>query len=431
MATDTHSAASRDAFAQLESLRRFVGAPGEFWPAFLALIPSLIPATDAMLLARAHGPEGGGEWKDHHSWPPATRLPAALRAERGAAERLYLSAEGDGHGSSEAHGWIATRIESGETNRTAVLVVQLPPGADSADALTRLRLLADAPLLFQATRALDQARQDASRFAVTLDLLVLLNAQTRFAAAGMTLCNELAARFAADRVSFGWLKNHAVRMQAVSHTENFGKQMAVVATIEEAMDEAADQDEEIPWPAPPESRAVCAAHEALARTESSGHALSLPLRLGGEVIGAVLLERAASAFTPREVQTLRLLCDQVARRLHDLQRHDRWLGARAATALREQAAKLLGHEHTWPKLIVIALAAAVLVLIFGRAEYRVEAPFALKADVLSQVPAPFDGYIEEVHFRVGEQVRAGQPLVTLDSRELLLAEAGASAERQQ
>ena len=431
MAAETQHDALRDAFSQLDLLRRFSGAPGDFWPRFLALIPPLAPATDVALLSRAQGPDGAGPWKDLFCSPANSLLPAAFDAERGDSERLCLSAEGDGCAENPAHRWIAVRLESGETTHTAVLVAKISPGTDADEALTRLRLLADAPLLFQATRALDQSRQDASRFAVTLDLLVLLNAQTRSAAAAMTLCNELATRFAADRVSLGWVKHHAIRAEAVSHAEHFGEKTTVVAALEAAMDEAADQDEEILWPAPPESRAICAAHEALAREESCGHLLSLPLRLDGEVIGALLFERATSAFTPREVQTLRLLCDQVARRLHDLHRHDRWLGARAATALREQSAKLLGHEHTWAKLIVLALAAAMLVLIFGRAEYRVEAPFALKADVLSQVPAPFDGFIEEVHYRVGEQVRAGQPLVTLDTRELLLAEAGAAAERQQ
>ena len=43
-----------------------------------------------------------------------------------------------------------------------------------------------------------------------------------------------------------------------------------------------------------------------------------------------------------------------ARRLHELKRHDRWLGARAATALREQAARLLGPEHTVAKLIELS-----------------------------------------------------------------------------
>ncbi len=431
MTADHHCAALRDAFTQLESLRRFTGAPNEFWEALLRVIPGLASATAVVLLSRQHGPEGAGPWKDLFVHPSQSELAAELRSNRGDFERLALTAEGDGFGENPNRRWAAVRLESGEIGRTAVLVVKLSPEADAEEPLVRLRLIADAPLLFQAGRNLEQTRQDAGRFAVTLDLLVLLNAQTRFAAAAMTLCNEVAARFSSERVTLGWLKHHAVRAQAISHTEHFGEKMSVVAALEAAMDECVDQDEEICWPAPAESRAICSAHEELAREEACDHVLSLPLRLGGEVIGAVLLERSSAPFSLRETQTLRLLCDQVARRFYDLHRHDRWLGARAATALREQAAKWIGHEHTWTKLGVIAFAVTLLILIFGRAEYRIESPFELKADVVSQVPAPFDGFIEEVHFRVGEHVQAGQRLVTLDTRELILQEAAASAERQQ
>jgi RND family efflux transporter MFP subunit len=142
-----------------------------------------------------------------------------------------------------------------------------------------------------------------------------------------------------------------------------------------------------------------------------------------------MLERG-SEFTAQEMQTLRLLCDQAARRLHDLKRHDRWFGARFGTWLREQGGKLLGVEHTGRKMLAAATVLLLAVLLFGRADYRVEAPFILKSDVLAQVPAPFDGFLEEVHFRIGDSVAAGQTLFSLDPRELVLQEAAALAERQ-
>jgi RND family efflux transporter MFP subunit len=124
------------------------------------------------------------------------------------------------------------------------------------------------------------------------------------------------------------------------------------------------------------------------------------------------------------------LCDHVARPLDDLRRHDRWFGARFATWMREQAAKLIGPEHTIAKLGVLAAAALIAVLFVLTVDYRPEAPFVLKCDELAQVPAPFDGYLDEVHVRVGDFVEAGKSLLVLDTRELLLQEAAALAERQ-
>jgi RND family efflux transporter MFP subunit len=425
------SRALRDAFERLETLRVFQGAPAQFWPAFLQITTALAPAVEAVLLTRQRGPEESGAWREAFCWPSNSQLGPALRTEKGDLERLALAAEGDGAGALGHRPWIAVRLATGETQRSAIVVARLDPGADREEALTRLRLLADAPLLYQLGRGLEQARQDMARFAVVLDVMTLLNAQTRYMGAAMTLCNELASRYRCERVSLGWLERGYVRLQAMSHTEKFERRMAIATALEGAMDEALDQDEEIAWPAATDSTAVARDHEAFARAQGIGSMLSLPIRDAGKPAGVLTLERAAGQpeFSTQEAQTLRLLCDHAARRLAELKRHDRWFGARFGTWLREQSARLLGPEHTVAKLIALAIAATLAVLFFGRAEYRVEAPFILKTDVLAQVPAPFEGYLDEVHVRVGDAVRAGQPLLALDTRELLLQEAAALAER--
>jgi multidrug efflux pump subunit AcrA (membrane-fusion protein) len=125
-----------------------------------------------------------------------------------------------------------------------------------------------------------------------------------------------------------------------------------------------------------------------------------------------------------------LLGDHVARRFDEMKRRDRWWGARLLAAFREKAAVLFGPEHTGAKLAGIAAAVALGILFFGRMEYRVEATFILKSDVIAQLPAPFDGYLDEVSIRIGDPVTKDQPLLALDTRELLLRESAAIAERQ-
>ena len=66
-------------------------------------------------------------------------------------------------------------------------------------------------------------------------------------------------------------------------------------------------------------------------------------------------------------------------------------------------------------IVVIALA----VLFFGKAEYRVEAPFVVESEDVMYVPAPFDGYIERVDVRVGDLVKTDDPLLTFDSRDII------------
>jgi RND family efflux transporter MFP subunit len=419
-----------NAFQQLDALRFFRGAPGDFWQALLRLSIELGPATAALIYTRTRSPDAPGVWKESFAWPPQCEFQALMKSSPGETERLLLAAETGGASASTSRDRVAVKMAAGDPERFAILVTQLRPGANADDATARLRLLADLPLLYERNAGITQATEDSARFAVTLDVLALLNSQTRFAAAAMALCNEAASRFACARVSLGWLRRGSVKLQAVSHTEHFEKKMALVAAIEEAMDEACEQNEEVAWPAPAGGTTVARCHEAMARAQATPHVLSVPIPLGDAPAGVLTLERAQGAFSDREVQVLQLLCAQVARRLHDLKMNDRWWGARAASAVRRTAARFVGPEHTIAKLVAGVTAALLLTLVFVEAEHRVEAPFILKSDVLAQVPAPFDGYLEEVHVRVGDPVRAGQPLVTLDSRELLLNEAAALAERR-
>jgi RND family efflux transporter MFP subunit len=278
----------------------------------------------------------------------------------------------------------------------------------------------------------DQSGDIALRWEIVLDLLALLGEQRRFMGVAMALCNETAARFACERTSLGWVRRDRCQLCAMSHTEKFERRMSQVTAIEAAMDEAVHRDEEILFPLPEGDSSDIRDHLALARAQAVGAILSLPIRVDGRPVGVFTLERAAAAnaFTPNEVQTLRLLCDLTARRMEELKRHDRWFGARFLTWLREQAGQILGPEHTLAKVGVIAASIALGILLFGRAEYRPEAPFVLKSDELAQLPAPFDGYLEAVHVRAGDFVKAGTPLLALDTRELILQEAGARAERQ-
>jgi RND family efflux transporter MFP subunit len=209
--------------------------------------------------------------------------------------------------------------------------------------------------------------------------------------------------------------------------ERFEKKMDIVQSLEVAMEEAFDQDEEILWPPPAESTAVARDHQSFAREQGTQFLLSLPIRLDNTTTGVLTCERSDSPFSEEEVRSLRIICDQAARRLSDLKKHDRWFGARMASSARKEASRLIGVEHTAAKVAGILASAVLIFLLFGTLSYRVEAPFSLKSDDVRYLPAPFDGYIDEVHVTVGEEVTAGDLLLTLDSGDLLLEESAAIA----
>jgi multidrug efflux pump subunit AcrA (membrane-fusion protein) len=270
----------------------------------------------------------------------------------------------------------------------------------------------------EARRAADTHAPAALAPALTLTSAV--NDQDRFLAAAMALCNELAARFACERVSLGLLRGRYVRLAAMSHTEKFSRRMQMVQIIEAAMEECLDQDIEVVVPAPASAQFVCrSARELSDRGTPRLAVLSLPLRREGKVLGAVCVERAGDTpFAPAEVETMRLACDLCTVRLLDLRRRDRWIGAKAASGARAGLAAVVGPRHTWAKVAAVLLIAAGVYIAVASGDYRVDAPFTFEAATRQIVPAPFEGEVDSVEAKLGDKVNAGAVLATLKTLPL-------------
>ncbi len=412
----------------IQEIHSFSGHPGEFWPAFFAFTCAQAGAGRCILFERQDD-----VWKPRVHWPsPASQQPSA-----DVIKQLSLLA-----GETLKSGVATTRLASPDDTVVFGLRLEEPPAApcrvillfaagqsngEREDVLRRLPLLADAPAIYQRARAARQREADLSGFADILDLLLLLNAEGHHLAAAMTLVNETVTRYRCSRVSLGWSEEGYIRLQAISHMERFERKMEIVNTLEAAMEEAFDQDEEILLPKNASGGSVVRDHEDYARRQQVPYLLSLPLRLSDRPVGVLTCERQDLPFSEDDVRSLRILCDQVACRLEEFRLRDRGLGARIKDVVRDKVSGLLGVEHTLIKfaglLVFIVLLAAAVV----RLPYRVEAPFILRSEDVRQVSVPFEGYIDNVHVRIGQQVAEQDLLLTLDARELLLEESAAVA----
>lgn len=419
--------------SQLGKLRGHEGAPTTFWPAYLAALADVAKATGgAILISTAES-----KCRTVAVYPRSSSLIENLEksgveievlTKRASEQTVFV--ETLERGTEELAYLIVADVTPIGTTTPAFVLLGLPAlePEDLHDTTTRVHLGREAASVYSLQRRLQRAEAMVSSFASVLDLLRVMDSRQRYLEAAMTLCNESAARFHCERVSLGWMVKGVMRLQAISHTEKIEKKMEAVRALEELMEEALDQDEEVIVPPPPDSDCIIRSHERFGELQSVANLVSLPLRLGDEPVAVLTLERSSDEFEEGELRSLRLLCDQAVTRLSELKKHDRWIGARCWSSLREKSAKLVGVEHTGWKLIGLVTAIAVAILIFGGKTYRVEAPFILKTDTLAQIPAAFDGYIEEVHIRVGDHVVAEAELVDLDPEQLLLQEASALAE---
>jgi GAF domain-containing protein/biotin carboxyl carrier protein len=295
----------------------------------------------------------------------------------------------------------------------------------------RLQLLTGMLGYSQARPFQQNWQQSCQRFQQATETLSAVNQQDKFASAAMAFCNEVASQWQCERVSIGFLKGRYVQLKAMSHTEDFSRKMKVVQDIESVMEECLDQDIEILSPAPKESAYINRAAETLSNRYGPLAILSLPLRKDGKVIAVVTLERPAEkVFSLDEIETVRLACELCTARLGDLYEYDRWIGATIAVKSRNFIASFLGPKHTWAKLASILCFAAILFLIFGKGQFRAEAPFVLEATYQQVIPAPFDGYIKSIEVEISDIVEADTTILgSLDTAELRLKLATAKAEK--
>jgi len=298
---------------------------------------------------------------------------------------------------------------------------------------SRQRLELSTKLLSNSEMRLSQQTQqgDLKRLRQAMEILSALNQQDKFTSASMVFCNEVASQWLCERVSVGFLHRRYVQLKAMSHTEDFSRKMKLVQDIESAMEECLDQDIEVLSPASDNATCINRAADELSKRHGPLTVLSLPLRRNGEVIAVLTLERQSDkAFSPDEIETIRLTCELCTARLNNLYEYNRWIGTTLVTRTRNFIAEFLGPKHTWAKLLTILCFAALLFLVFGKGQFRPEAPFVLEATNQQVVPAPFNGYLKTVEVEIGEEVEGNNStLATLDTAELRLQLASAKAEK--
>jgi multidrug resistance efflux pump len=422
------------ALQALERVRHFDGPPQDFWPAFLEAASMLADARFGFLLIQTRDE---AHWRTVSLWPVGKAADVrglgvgstieSVAAACASGRPAWAAAQSTAPGKLSGYA-VGVGLDLGEDDRRSVIVffVQGIEAEHIDELLIRIQLVADIPVAYQKNRMAAQAKHDVVQYAQALDLMTVINAEDRFMGAAMAFCNEVASRYHCQRVALGWLDGAYMRVQAISHLEQFEKKMDSVQGLEAAMEEAFDQDEEIIYPPFPDTGTVVRDHEAYCRSQGTENMASLPLRVADSPIAVISCERSDS-FSEIDIRGLRVMCDQAARRLSDLKRHDRWFGARAASALRDGMGRFLGVEHTFAKALGVILALLLAFALFGKLSYRVEGKFIIRTDDLAYLPSPFDGYIRDVHIKVGDLVSKGDLLLSLDTRELLLEESNALA----
>src|SRR5437764_9762763 len=238
----------------------------------------------------------------------------------------------------------------------------------------------------------------------------------------MNLCNELAARTGATRVSIGWLKGERIKLKGMSHTEQFDRKQELSVQIEKVMEECLDQEEVVQFdPDGTTSPHVTRDAQQLSRMNGGETVVSLPLRRKGDIHGVITLEFARERkLLPNEATSLAVSVVLLAPQLYDRYQNDRWLITKTGISTRETAKLVIGPKHMLAKFITLAVIASVLAVTFIKVTYHVTPAFTMAAINKRTVCAPFEGVIEKVFVKPGDKVAENAPLLKMRTRELEL-----------
>lgn len=329
-------------------------------------------------------------------------------------------------------GTFAVRLPWDEAMESPVVAVGEVPASTWADGpapdwYDRVLLWATAAGRRRRIRELVTTRERADELAGALELMVLVRAHRAFKAAALEVCNQLAARHGADRVSLGWWRDPYVRVEAVSQMNQIESRMSAVGEVEAAMEEAIEQDVSLVWPRPEidggESVEIELQHAALARSQGGGFYATVPMRSGDRIVGAVTWQRDSHAFSASEVEGFALGLDALAPVLETRERQSGWFGRRWKRGAEEAMRRHWNLQHPWPKLAAVTAALVIAAMLLIHVPYRVEAEFRVRPVKQVVFSAAFDGFVESVQVAPGDRVTHGQPLFALDETALRLEEA--------
>lgn len=275
--------------------------------------------------------------------------------------------------------------------------------------------------------------QVLERASIALDLVQAAQEHKSLGQAAMAVVNELATIGKADRVSLGIEKHAKLELRAMSRTAWFDRKSQLVETIENAMEEAIDQEAAIGFPSLPSSHGkVIVAQRDLAARSGAAAVLTVPLLSGGKPIGALTLERnQGPEFDAASVMLCEVIGEVLGPALQVRLESERWFAGRSVDTLAQWRAKLMGPRHQTMKFATVLLLLAALFLALADGTFRVSAKTVVEGSVQRATVAPFDGYITEAFTRAGSTVKRGEVLAVMDDRDLKLERVKWDTEKEQ
>jgi multidrug resistance efflux pump len=254
----------------------------------------------------------------------------------------------------------------------------------------------------------------AGRTALALQALLL--DCTAFDAGCTVLVRAWAQRLGFDRVSMALADHGTLRLAAVSDGSDPLAATPTQALLLAALGETVDQQAGVVWPEPRGPSGVpriTRAHRALVPSRGDS-VVGVPLVVRATVLGALCCERHGGVpVDPAELVVLEQLACCLAPVLALLRDRERPWHQRLRAAATTRTAP-------WRRVPLAAAAGLAVAVLAWPAEVYLGGQARLEGAVQRVLSVPADGFVQQVHARPGDSVRAGQVLVELADQDLQL-----------
>ena len=407
-----------------------------FCALWLSVQCEMISGAKAALVLIADHPDGRYEVKAY--WPNGQETirqlnPSAEKALReGSALIIQRKGRSEGNGADSESYDVAYPIIVATRVYGAVVVRVSPRATVALEAVLQQLSWGAAWLevMLHRVSAIEHVEIN-ERLHEVLDALAVVVEHEGFARASTALVTDLGTRLFCERVSLGVQQQGHVFLKAISQTR-FANRTKLARAIEDAMEEALDQEAIVVYPRSSGSAQLTNRHERLAREHSSSAICSIPFGCDGEIYGILTFERLADhPFDSETIETCETIAGLAGPILNLKRREELSLTSRVAETLRARVAVLFGRDRIAIKLAAVTATVALLVLIFANGQYRISAKTLIEAQSQRAAVAPFNGYITGARVRPGDRVHAGEILATFDNRDLKLEQLKWSSQKDQ
>ncbi len=343
----------------------------EFCQSWLALQSRIIGGVRMGLVVL--GPPEKGPFVPITIWPPGVVEYANLIeiSERSLQERKGIvtrqdSGEGDGAGESDLIDLAFPVRSRGSLYGVVALQIEARSHDDLQPVMRQLQWGVSWLENWLLRQEVDKNSQHLNRLTTVLDLTAAVLEEEKFQNAASAFVTLFANKLSCQRVSLGLLKRKHIKVEALSHSAHFSKDLNLIRTIQAAMEECLDQQQILVFPEP-DHTFILKAHAALAAQTKEGALCSIPfLDNEGKGYGVLTLERTAEM--PFDTDTVDL-CDSAAALiipiLEEKRKNDRIILKKIWEAVQNQVNQLVGPKHVAWKLAAAAFVTGSAVFCFG------------------------------------------------------------------